>query len=58
MEKIKGTLDKNTEIVSKLNSFGVFIFLLIMVVVKLNILFYNSKCKRYYNCLKIKLSKK
>jgi hypothetical protein len=58
MEKIKGTVDKNTKIVSKLNSFGVFIILLIDIVVKINILFYNSKCKRYYNCLKNKLFKK
>ncbi len=52
MEKIKGTVDKNIKIVSKLNSFDVFIILLIDTVVKINILFYNSKCKRYYNCFK------
>lgn len=58
MEKIKGTVDKNIKTVSKLNSFDVFIILLIDIVVKINILFYNSKCKRYYNCLKKYMFKK
>lgn len=54
MEKIKGTVNKKHQTVSKLNSLVFFIILLNIVVVKVNIIFYNSKCKRYYNCLKNK----